>query len=357
MVPAFHVTGSTQPRPEAARVLYADGSAGEDFHPDVDLELSHWVPNRTPTRWKADTSTEICLRFLADPPAEDYDLCVNNHVDVDGLLSLFALTHPDLALAHREVLVGAAEMGDFSACAPRAAQVLFLGLTCLMETAADAGWDSQRTFQEAFAAVPGLLQGLWQDPRVDAGLAILARDIERIESGQVLVAEAGERLVLFRFPFLAGEELARALRIPEFNELPTEACWLWPQARNRFDGEAVHLVTVPAEGGCYFDLHLPGYMWAETPARWRAPGFVSSGSTNGYRYRFPELEAAVASLNQREAGPGTWTLATTLTPFASLPGRRFPVVLSCLGEGSRPCPSNLDELEVARLLEPVFEGT
>ena len=88
----FDIQGSRRPRPVSARTIYCDGSAGEGFRPGVDMELSHWLPNRTPPRFKADSSTEICLNFAATGGAlADYDLTLNNHVDVDGVLSMFAV--------------------------------------------------------------------------------------------------------------------------------------------------------------------------------------------------------------------------------------------------------------------------
>lgn len=82
----FHVLDPSAILPPVERIVCADGSADGSFRASQDLELSHWVPNRTPARWAADTSTEICLRFAADPPSERYEVAVNNHADVDGLL-------------------------------------------------------------------------------------------------------------------------------------------------------------------------------------------------------------------------------------------------------------------------------
>jgi hypothetical protein len=110
----FHIEGSRRPRPASARTIHCDGSAGAGFRSGVDLELSHWLPNRTPPRYKADSSTEICLNFAAAGEAIGAcDLALNNHVDVDGVLSLFSVVAPSLALAHRATLVQAAESGDF----------------------------------------------------------------------------------------------------------------------------------------------------------------------------------------------------------------------------------------------------
>src|SRR5262245_14716036 len=95
----FHIEGSRTPRPSARRVIYCDGGTDEQFREGVDLELSHWIPNRTPDRFKADTSTEICLRFVASAE-QDFDLVVNNHLDVDGMLAVFTLTADTWALPH-----------------------------------------------------------------------------------------------------------------------------------------------------------------------------------------------------------------------------------------------------------------
>ena len=64
-----------------------------------------------------------------------------------------------------------------------------------------------------------------------------------------------------------------------------------------------------------------------TPGSWPAPGFAFTGSTNGYRVAHAGLERAVREL--QAADQGTWTLAEQLTPFGSIPGRNYPVILTC----------------------------
>lgn len=88
------------------------GAAGCDgVVPDAALDLSHWEGNKTPADLKADTSTEIALRFARG--GGSIDLAVNNHFDTDGALAVYALLHSDVALAHADLLVAAAEAGDF----------------------------------------------------------------------------------------------------------------------------------------------------------------------------------------------------------------------------------------------------
>ncbi|HEY6510759.1 MAG TPA: DUF6687 family protein, partial [Burkholderiaceae bacterium] len=124
-----HLEGSRRPRPRSDRTIYCDGAHDAAFRPGIDLELSHWVPNLTPARYKADTSTAICLRFVADSSRErGFELAVNNHVDVDGTLALFVLSQPELALTHRTLLVQVAEMGDFQGWGDPPAQRLYQAL-------------------------------------------------------------------------------------------------------------------------------------------------------------------------------------------------------------------------------------
>ncbi len=83
--------------------------------PGAALDLTHWRGNRTPREFKADTSTEIALKFVASAETARWAgaVVVNNHFDTDGILSAWTLLEPDLALANRDLLIAAAEAGDF----------------------------------------------------------------------------------------------------------------------------------------------------------------------------------------------------------------------------------------------------
>src|SRR5947207_12527040 len=79
--------------------------------PGAALDLTHWQGNRTPSEFKADTSTEIALKFVASAEAAarwDDAIVVNNHFDTDGALSCWALLAPERALAERDLLIAAA---------------------------------------------------------------------------------------------------------------------------------------------------------------------------------------------------------------------------------------------------------
>ena len=92
--------------------LSVDGVVPNSIH------LSHWEGNETPAELKADTSTEIALNLVGSPQREAYtqgvDLVVNNHFDCDGVLSCWTVLVGKRALAYRDLLVAAAEAGDFS---------------------------------------------------------------------------------------------------------------------------------------------------------------------------------------------------------------------------------------------------
>jgi hypothetical protein len=113
MIDRFLILPIGSKRPDAARIIFCDGAGGRTFREGFDLDLSHWRPNRTPPQYRAGTSTEICFRFLDAPIRTEWTLALNNHVDVDGLLSVYTLVHSAHALENRQIIIEAAEMGDF----------------------------------------------------------------------------------------------------------------------------------------------------------------------------------------------------------------------------------------------------
>lgn len=354
---AFHVLGSATSTPEADRIIYVDGSAPPSvFRPGVDLELSHWVPTSTPERWAADTSTETCLRFLSDPPddAGEYGLAVNNHVDVDGILSVFCLAHPDVARAHRDVIVGAAEMGDLWAGVGWEAFRLAQELTVLMGGFRGPGRDPLELYVEAFDRIPGILADDHAAPdEVRCGWDVLEGQAEMLDAGDLVeVEEVGPRLVLFAQVEALGVGDAQD-RIAPFNTLIDDSVWLWPHVRNRRHPEAYHLVST-RYGGCTYDLWLPGYVWAHTPDRWRPPILEETGDSNVWRIRSEALVGAVEGLQSDERRKGTWTLAEEITPFSAVEGRGFPVVLSFLDRRGATRTSSLTPDQVVSHLAPVL---
>jgi hypothetical protein len=107
--------------------IVVDGAAQED----TVLTLSHWPGSGSPRAFRADTSTEIVLNYLATPGAKkEYapkaNAVSNNHFDEDGLCAVWAMLHPKLALEGRDLLVDVAMAGDFNTYRrPQAAKVVF----------------------------------------------------------------------------------------------------------------------------------------------------------------------------------------------------------------------------------------
>jgi hypothetical protein len=346
----FHIQGSESPRPAARAVIYCDGGMDDLFRPGVDLQLSHWIPNQTPDRFKADTSTEICLNFVASGD-QGFDLVVNNHADVDGVLAVFTLVTGPWALAHRRTLTQAAAMGDFWAWGDPPAQTLFQTLTVLIRKLQSEKADSSALYRRCFDHVFAVLSGQWAF-HVEPGLAALSDSVALVEREDVARKVLGDRFAHYVIPRrLAGSDLPRALRVPGFNAPLSSECLLWPQARARFDRERVHLVSVEAEGGWYHDLWYPGYVWADTPRSWRPAGMNAEGDSNAHILDHPALANAVDGLARLERASGRWMLARRLTPFSSLEGRGFPVVLSFLADDAPAASSLAPELVAERLAE------
>jgi hypothetical protein len=349
--PVLYVTGSRAPRPVARRAIFCDGGRDASYRDGIDLELSHWIPNATPPQFKADTSTATCLRFLAAPEATDYDLVINNHADVDGVLSTFVLLHSQLALRHRETLVQAAEIGDFSSWGTPAAQHLAQALLCLMVDR--EALDGHELYRRCYQRIHAVLTGERFAECAD-GLQALAASMAYIENGSIERTQLGERFVHYAIPrSLAETDLAAALHIPPFNVPFSRAALLWPHARAKRDRERVQLVSTATRQGLYYDLWYPGYVWADIVTLWRAPGIQSAAGSNEHTLAYSQLADAVAELSRLETAAGIWSLASRLSPFDGVPGRNFPVVLSFM-HGGRPAPSALPGDVVTGLLAPVL---
>lgn len=354
----LYIQGSRYPRSPAKRVLYCDGGIDSLYREGIDLELSHWIPNTTPSEFKASTSTEICMKYVAIVAADSTDLVINNHIDVDGVLSTFVLLYPQLALQHRDVLVQAAEMGDFAGWGDSLAQELCQALLCLIVRLRTSGVDPQEIYLQCYARVHAVLAGE-RFAECREGIAALHAGLQRVEDGSIHRHAIDTRFVHYSIPLaLASNRLNDALHAPRFDMALSHSALLPPHVRAKFDREKVHLVSVQAEAGTYFDLWYPGYCWADTDL-WHAPGIRSTGNSNHHELHFVPLAQAVAELNAAEPEGNrsncTWELASRLSPFETIRGRNFPIVLSFMLEG-QPAPSRLSIDFVVTTLAPVFIG-
>ncbi len=85
--------------------------------PDTVLEISHWPGNRTPSCFKSDVSTQGVLALLEDANGHSYLADARavscDHFDIDGLLSIWALTDPPGARKRGTLAAQTAIVGDF----------------------------------------------------------------------------------------------------------------------------------------------------------------------------------------------------------------------------------------------------
>ena len=111
------------------------------------LTLSHWPQSPTPAALARDLSAEIVFAFLSRLPGARRRACLrrssagvrsalqaagraeavtNDHFDEDGLVSVFAMTDPEVALSNEQLLVEIASCGDFGVVGSRtAARIAF----------------------------------------------------------------------------------------------------------------------------------------------------------------------------------------------------------------------------------------
>jgi hypothetical protein len=356
MFSRFLILDSRASRPVAERIAFCDGTGGRLFRPETDVELSHWRPNCTPARYRADTSTEMCLNFAADPLPGEWTLAVNNHADVDGILSVYSLLHSRHALAHRGTLVRASEMGDFWGWGELPAQRVFQGVTRLMNRAQSASRDTQTVYAEALDAIPALIGGTHPElAEVDQSLEPLRRGCDWVDRGIITRRETTARLTQYIVPqSIADDDMSRATAVPEFNEPISDRLLFWPQVRARLDRERCCLVSVESPRGWHHDLYAPGYLWADTSTLWTIPGLRFHDGMQSYDLDNQPFLDAVAALNRLSDGLGQWICAASPPPHGEMIQQSFPLILRFVDSENNPLSTTLDSNSVAATLAPAL---
>lgn len=98
---------------EPQRLVCVDGSWNQ-----AGLNLSHWPGNTTPAELKHDLSSGSALAFARLSAQRQEELArgctaiANNHYDTDGACAIFAVRHPEAALARESMLLETAAAGD-----------------------------------------------------------------------------------------------------------------------------------------------------------------------------------------------------------------------------------------------------
>jgi hypothetical protein len=292
------------------------------------MELSHWIPNRTLERYKAGTSTEICFKFLDDKNAAPYDLVVNNHLDMDGLLSVFVLVYPTEAMCYREILCAASKTGDFWAWSEGKAFTLFQELTLFYKELQIQNVNLQEVYERCFDLILNILYG--SDDKSE-GQAILEEQVILIEQGKIQRHELTPRLVAYFVSYnLSPGNRDSFLELPHFNEPLSKRLAFWPQVRNRLDSEKIQLVAIETENGIHYDLWYPGYAWADTKGLWRPPGLSLPEKAGDFQVlNWSALSHVIQELNTLE-GIDMWHLFSGLCFSRQDNPRGFPVVATTM---------------------------
>lgn len=158
------------------------------------LCLSHWPGVEQPPGLGRDLSAAMAFAYLDDPcehpPTETV---TNNHFDQDGIVSIFALTEPESASAHRELLIDVAAAGDFAIYRDRRAARASMVLSKYAENQPpDCGYDSftDQLYEELLPRLLSIVleperhREMWADED-----ATLTASEAAIASGRITIAE------------------------------------------------------------------------------------------------------------------------------------------------------------------------
>jgi hypothetical protein len=249
--------------------LSVDGTVDNAIH------FSHWQGNETPAEVKADTSTEIALKLVASPNkaalTKGIELVTNNHFDTDGVLSCWTVLTGERALAYRELLIAAAEAGDFSEHSSDDGVRVSIaiqgsdqaspnnddGSPLAQLVAGESVDDDARAYELVLPEVERLLtnindyESLWRE-----GWENVAAAIESFERGKSSVAEYSNVSLIT----LAPELFDGAGFRPTKHAAPYTAI-------SKFAKGELFVIAIPTNGGWFYRLDYPYYSWAETVVR------------------------------------------------------------------------------------------
>ena len=277
--------------------LSVDGTVDNSIH------FSHWEGNHTPPELKADTSTEIALNLVASPNRQQLmngiDLVTNNHFDTDGTLSVWTVLNGERALPYRDLLIAAAEAGDFSeySCddgvkisisiqgSDQASPNNDDGSPLARLIAGEEVDDDARTYDLILPRVEHLLtninnyESLWRE-----GWNSVTAAIESFEQGRSRVTEYSDAKI--SLITLAPELFDGSGFSPTRHAAPYTAI-------SKFARGQLFLIAIPTSGGWFYRVDYPYYSWAETVVR--------------PRVERRDLSGALQLLNDRESNrEGRW---------------------------------------------------
>jgi hypothetical protein len=275
--------------------LSVDGTVDNSIH------FSHWEGNSTPSEVKADTSTEIALNLVASPNrialTQGIELVTNNHFDTDGTLSCWTVLNGERALAYRDLLISAAEAGDFSEYSSDDGVRVSIaiqgsdqaspnnddGSPLARLLAGEEVDDDARAYELVLPKVEHLLthineyESLWRD-----GWERVVAAVESFEKGGSKVVEQSDISVITLAPVLfEGVGFS-----PTRHSAPYTAI-------SKFAKGELFLIAIPNSSGWFYRIDYPYYSWAETVVRPHIPR--------------RDFATALQLLNSRETNPdGRW---------------------------------------------------
>ena len=316
--------------------LSVDGTVPNSIH------LSHWEGNETPAELKADTSTEIALNLVASPQRDSFtqgiELVTNNHFDCDGVLSCWTVLTGERALQYRDLLIAAAEAGDFSEHSSDDGVKVSIAIqgaeqsspnnddgSPLAQMLAGREFATRITDNDAlayeliFPEVERLLtnvdayEELWRE-----GWRDVAGAIESFERGRSQVREHADARI--SVVTLAPEIFHGGRFSPTRHSAPFTAI-------SKFARGEMFLIGIPADGGWFYRLDYPYYSWAETVVR--------------PQIRRRDLGSALQTLNAKETNrEGRW----------SPDNREMTSAVKFLNEDGSLAVSRLDPDQVAQAI-------
>jgi hypothetical protein len=304
--------------------LSVDGTVDNSIH------FSHWQGNTTPTEVKADTSTEIALNLVASlnrsALTNGIELVTNNHFDTDGVLSVWTVLNGERALAYRELLVSAAEAGDFS------------------EHTSDDGVRVSIAIQGSDQASPNnddgsplarLLAGEEVDDEARAYELVLPEVehlLTNINNYESLWREGWERLAAAIESFERGESKVAEYSKISLVTLAPELFEFSPTVISKYAHGELFLIGIPTGGGWFYRFDYPYYSWAETVVR--------------PRIARRDLSGALQLLNSKESNrEGRW----------QMDDREMTSAVKFLDSGRTLAISRLEPQDVVEALESSFQ--
>jgi len=265
--------------------LSVDGTVPNSIH------FSHWEGNTTAPEVKADTSTEIALNLVDSPNyaalTNGIDLVTNNHFDTDGVLSVWTVLNGERALDYHDLLISAAEAGDFSEHTTDDGVRISIAIQGSEQASSNndtppplAGWLAGEEMDDARAYELVL-------PQVEQLLA-------NVNAYEFLWREGWNNVALALESFARGES-----RVVEYHDSRISLITLSPKLINPIMAISKHargelfLIATPAPGGWFYRLDYPYYSWAETVTRPHIPR--------------RDLKNALATLSEKEGNrDGQW---------------------------------------------------